>query len=77
MSEIVVDRLRKVFSRVLGVSIGNINETIETSNTPEWDSLRHLELCMAIELEFNRKMSIDEISESHSFIAFVRLLSPT
>jgi acyl carrier protein len=46
-------RLKKVMSDVLGVDINQINENSSPSTIENWDSLRHMNLIVALEEEFD------------------------
>ena len=54
-------RVAKVFSEVLGVSPDMINDTTSPDNTPQWDSLAAMNLVVAIEDEFDVRLSTAEI----------------
>jgi acyl carrier protein len=55
-------RLRGVLSSVLGVDAAAIKDTDSTKTMPEWDSVAHLELMLALEAEFAVQLSADEIA---------------
>ena len=54
-------RVAKVFSEVLGVSPDSINDTTSPDNTPQWDSMAAMNLVVAIEDEFDVRLSTAEI----------------
>jgi citrate synthase len=41
--------LAQVFSEVLGISCAAVQETLQFNAIPEWDSLNHVNLMMALE----------------------------
>ena len=55
-------RLKKVFARILGVNEDVINDETSMANTVSWDSLKHMELIVALEEEFKtQKFAIADI----------------
>ena len=57
----VADRLRNVFQSVLGVDGASLSDEDSPQTVPEWDSLSHLTLVMAVEAEFGFTFDIGEI----------------
>ncbi|MEO1331299.1 MAG: acyl carrier protein [Pseudomonadota bacterium] len=57
-----MQKLEKVVSDILLVSECEINDESNAKNTRNWDSLRHIELIMAIETAFQVKFSTMEIT---------------
>lgn len=58
-----LERLQKVFNKVFHIPIQFITYETSMQNLPVWDSMRHLELMMAIESEFAIEFEILEIAE--------------
>jgi acyl carrier protein len=54
-------RVERVFAEVLGVSVDAINDQSSPENTPSWDSTSAIELALAIEDEFQVKLTTKEI----------------
>lgn len=46
------DALKQVMATMLNVDPSNINEDSSMDNVPSWDSLRHMNLVLALEEEF-------------------------
>jgi acyl carrier protein len=67
-------RVRDVLAKVLEQDPGSIDDSTEQSHVPEWDSLRHLELVMALEHEFGVSFSMETVPELTSFVAIKRAL---
>jgi acyl carrier protein len=44
--------LKKVMATMLTVDVSTINEDSSMDNVPSWDSLRHMNLVLALEEEF-------------------------
>jgi acyl carrier protein len=47
----VREGIKEVMARVLGVAAGAIPDDASPDVVPQWDSLRHLELMLAIEAQ--------------------------
>jgi acyl carrier protein len=54
-------RVAKVFSEVLGVAADSISDDTSPDNTPQWDSMAAMNLVVAIEDEFDVRLSTAEI----------------
>lgn len=54
-------RVAKVFSEVLGLPPNLITDTTSPDNTPQWDSMAAMNLVVAIEDEFDVRLSTAEI----------------
>jgi acyl carrier protein len=46
------DKLKQVIATMLKVNVGNINENSSMDTLENWDSLRHMNLVLALEEEF-------------------------
>lgn len=55
------EKLFRIISNILNVPIELIHEESSPDNTENWDSLKHLNLILAIEQEFNVVLTDDEI----------------
>ena len=56
-------RLKKVISRCLKIDESEINENTSVDTVPLWDSLKHLELVLTLEGEFNVSFTSDQTIE--------------
>jgi acyl carrier protein len=54
-------RVAKVFSEVLGIAADTITDETSPDNTPQWDSMAAMNLVVAIEDEFDVRLSTAEI----------------
>ena len=68
------DLLKQVLSNILEVDIDDINEHSSSDNIEQWDSLSQIKLVMAIEAEFNVKLTPDDIMEMLSVKLIKRIL---
>jgi len=57
------NKLKQVVSDILEVDIDDINENSSSDNIEQWDSLSHIKLVMAIEAEFNVKLTPDDMMD--------------
>lgn len=62
-AETLEARLHDLFSKVLGISPDSISDDSSPDNTPEWSSIAHLNLIMAIEDEFEIQLSPEQTLE--------------
>ena len=60
---IAFNKLKQVVSDILEVDIDDINENSSPDNIEKWDSLSHIRLVMAIEVEFNVKLTPDDMMD--------------
>ena len=54
-------RLYHVIATVLDVDPAALNEESNAQNTPNWDSLRHIEVIFAVESAFHVRLTMPEI----------------
>lgn len=66
------ERILSVIRTVLGLE--KADTTISQANCEKWDSMRHLNLIVALELEFGVEFEPEEIAEMKSFVDLERLL---
>ncbi len=57
------DKIHRVVSDVMGVPIEEINSESSPDNIPAWESLSHINLVLALEAEFEIKLSPEDILE--------------
>ena len=60
-------KLKKVLSDVFKVDAGMLNDDSSVDNIERWDSLNHLNLVLALELEFNVSFSEEQTVEIMSY----------
>lgn len=68
------DRIKVVISAVLGLEIGMIHDEISPDTVEDWDSLKHMELIMALEEEFSVQFTDDEIMSMLSYRRILEVL---
>ena len=70
----IENRLLNIFNIIFSEDYVKINNKISMKNNKNWDSLKHLNLILAIEEEFNFKLSIEEISSSNNFLSIMKII---
>lgn len=66
MSRIVKDRVCLVVSEVFGVPLEQVNDETSPDTVPNWDSLQHIALIVALEAEFGVSLSPEDAVEMTS-----------
>ncbi|MBL9184511.1 MAG: acyl carrier protein [Verrucomicrobiaceae bacterium] len=66
-SDAIQPRLKRVFAQVLGLEEGAISDATAPDNAPQWDSLAHLRLVMAVEEEFGISIPAEQVMDMVSF----------
>ena len=75
MNDQLVDRVADIVSRELRVPRDSIDRSTTSADVENWDSLGHLQVCMAIEGEFGLTLELDLLPELDSVEAIVRHIS--
>lgn len=61
-----MQQLRTIFANVLQQPIHAISDETSPRNTESWDSLRHIELVLAVESAFDIRFSTSEMTSLYS-----------
>jgi acyl carrier protein len=61
------NRIKKVMSKVFKVDINSVDENASPDTIESWDSLKHMELILALEEEFNVELTPEETVEILSY----------
>lgn len=69
-----MDRILRVVSLVMEVPIEKLNKESSPDNVENWDSLKHMNLILALEEEFDVTFSDEEIVELLSVEIIVEVL---
>lgn len=67
-------RVIALVARELGVPDGSITPATSSDDIEKWDSLGHLQVCMAVEAEFGVSPELEELAELDSVAAIVAYL---
>jgi acyl carrier protein len=60
-------KLKEVLSRIFNVSLDMITDDASPDTIENWDSLRHMNLILALEEEFDVEFSDDQVVEILSY----------
>jgi acyl carrier protein len=67
MDNKIEDRIKCVMSAVLEISADEINDESSPNSIESWDSLKYINLIVALEEEFEIEFTDNEISEMINF----------
>jgi acyl carrier protein len=69
------NRIKKVMSDVFNIDIESINNDSSPDNIENWDSLKHMNLIVALEDEFEIEFSDEEIIDSMNYALLLNILN--
>ncbi len=69
------EKAKTVLADVLRIDPKRVDAGLSRDNCPEWDSLKHITLVMALEEEFGVTFEVDEIESMQSFGDVMRILA--
>lgn len=69
------DRIKKVMSDVFNIDVSLINNESSPDNIENWDSLKHMNLIIALEEEFEIEFDDDEIVDSMNCALILNILN--
>ena len=75
MIDDVADRARRVLADVLGVAISEIDDNSSPDTIESWDSLKQMNLIVALEDEFGISFSDNDVVEMLNFRLITSILS--
>jgi acyl carrier protein len=61
------EQLAHVFAETLGIDIDTVIDSLQYNSIPEWDSVNHMALVVAIDAEFDITMDTDDVIDMSSF----------
>jgi acyl carrier protein len=64
-------------AEILKVSPDDLGPDSSMINTPLWDSVEHLDVCLAFEKRFNTSLDVDAISTATSIRALAKIVPDT
>lgn len=59
----VKERIFRVIGQVMGVPVEDVNEDSSPDSIQDWDSLRHMNMILALEEEFGLEFTDEQIVE--------------
>jgi acyl carrier protein len=65
----------EIVTHELGVAPGTITAATTSADVEQWDSLGHLQVCMALEAEFGVSPELEVLADLDSVPAIVRYLT--
>ena len=70
----IEDRIKNVMSAVFEIPIQEINDESSSDTVVSWDSLKHMNLVIALEEEFEMEFSESEIPEITNYRAIKEVI---
>jgi len=70
----ISDRIKNVMSAVFGISNEEINDESSPDTIESWDSLKHMNMVVALEEEFEVEFTDDEILEMMNYALIKSIL---
>jgi acyl carrier protein len=68
-------RIKKVMSDVFNIGVDSINNDSSPDNIENWDSLKHMNLIVALEEEFEVEFDDEEIVDSMNYALILNIVS--
>ena len=68
------NRIKKVMSAVFEIPVEEINNESSPDTIESWDSLKHMQLVVALEEEFEIKFEDDEIVELLNYLLIFNII---
>lgn len=69
------DKLKKLLSVLLGVEVERINNAASSETIVEWDSLKQMNIVVAVEDEFDIEFDEEESILSNSYQSLLELIN--
>ncbi len=63
----IEQRVKELMSDILGLNPDEIEASTSMDNVAAWDSLNHINLCLAMEQEFGIALEVEEIESMLSY----------
>ena len=70
----MLERLEQIFREVFNNSHLVLKENMTIDDIPEWDSMAQVNLCVALEEEFNIQLTVMEMASIISLPAIMKVL---
>lgn len=75
MSAPVAEKVRQIAAEVLGLSPGEVTDSMSPQTVADWDSVQHLNLVLAIESRLGVRFDPREIEQMRSIGDIIRITS--
>ncbi len=70
------EKLKKIFADLFSMGLGDINDSMSIETVQSWDSLRQMQIVVALEENFEiEPFSVDEIVAMRSFPDIKKILT--
>ena len=69
------ERLRGIFVKALEIKPEEINDSLTYASIPEWDSVSHMALVAALDMEYGIMMETDDVIALNGFAAAKTILA--
>mgnify|MGYP006150100375 CR=1 FL=1 len=70
-----MDKINEIIIEILKVSEEDTHQNLGMDDVSNWDSLTHMNLIVAIEVEFGIEISGDDIAEMTSFESIKKIVA--
>jgi acyl carrier protein len=74
MQDPKIEAVMGLVAEVLKIPASDIGPESSMTNTPLWDSIEHLDICLAFEKRFNTSLPMDAISTATSVRALAAIV---
>ena len=74
MADSIEERIKNVMAAVFEVPAEQINDDSSPDSIESWDSLRHMNMVVALEEEFGVEFTDDEIVEMMNYLLIKKIL---
>ena len=63
----MIERVRQQFVNCFGIEPDQVTDDLEYATIPQWDSVAHMALVVALEDEFDIMIEIDDVIDMSTF----------
>ncbi|MCG8609170.1 MAG: acyl carrier protein [Pseudomonadales bacterium] len=74
MTHNIYDRLKPIFEEIMEIDDITLTPELNASDVDAWDSLNHIRLIVAVEEEFETKLSVGEVASLRNVGDLVSIL---
>lgn len=68
------EQVFEIAAGIFGIPANQLNQASSPSNTPEWTSLKQMNLIVALEREFSISFSVKDIVEMENMALIIEIL---
>ena len=77
MQDSKIEAVIALVAEILKVPTGDLGPESSMTNTPLWDSIEHLDICLAFEKRFKTSLDMDAISNATSIRTLAAIVPDT